>query len=441
MTTHSRRLALARIACLLVAVMTVALYVGGLQVFYRQQLVVCAAEPCFASPTAAQSQLLAEAGMSLRAAARYKVAVYGITALVHAVVAAVLFWRRSADPMALFTGLMLLTFGTFGIHNTATIDAVLRLAHPAWRVPITFMSLVGTNTITLFFFLFPDGRFVPRWLRAPVVLWLVWGAVTSVIPNTPLNPERWPAGPNLVYWLLTLGACVYALVYRYRQVSTPAQRQQTKWVVFGVTVAWASGMAAYGVAVLAPVLDPRWALLGLFRHTSYPLFITMVPLAVAIAILRSRLFDIDFVINRALVYSLLTATLALIYGGLVIGLQALFQALSGETPQAVIILSTLAIVALFQPLRRAIQGFIDRRFYRRKYDVQQVLAGFAGLLRDDAYTDLEQLTQALLGAVNDAVQPTHAFLHLRKDNVVASELRPALVHHASDRLTNPEAHP
>lgn len=433
-------LSLARAAWLLVAVLTIALYLGGLLIFYRQKLVVCTAEPCGTAPTAAQAQLLADAGVSLRAAARYEVAVYALTALVHVVVGAMLFWRRSEDPMALFVGLMLVTFGTFGIHSTAWIDAVLGLVHPAWRVPVTLISLVGTNTITLFWFLFPDGRFVPRGLRGPVILWLVWDAFTSLAPNTNLDPERWPAGPNLVYWLLTFTACLYALVYRYRRVSTPAQRQQTKWVVFSAALSQTAGMAVYGVTVLAPALDSRWAVLALFRDTSYPLFVAMVPVAIAIAILRSRLFDIDVVINRALVYSLLTAALALIYGGLVIGLQAVFQALTGEASQAVIIVSTLVSVGLFQPLRRTIQSFIDRRFYRRKYDVQRVLAGFAVVLRDDAYTDLEHLTQALVGVVNDTVQPTHVSLHLRSDTTTThpAAWRPEAAPCASNLLSNPE---
>jgi hypothetical protein len=405
-------LPLARAAWLIVAALTVVLYVGGLHTFYHQQRVVCAAEPCRTSPTTAQAQLLAQAGVSLQAAARYEVAVYALAALVHVAVAALLFWRRSEDPMAVFVSVMLLTFGTFGIHSTATIDAVLSAVGPAWRVPVTFISLLGACTITLFWFLFPDGRFVPRGLRTPVILWLLWDTFTSVVPNTHLDPERWPAGPNLVYWLLTLVTCLYALVFRYRRISTPAQRQQTKWVVFGAVVSQTSGMAAYGVTVLAPVLDPRLAPLALFQDTSCPLFVAVMPVVIAIAILRSRLFDIDFVINRALVYSLLTAALALIYGGLVIGLQALFHALTGETPQVVIIASTLAIVGLFQPLRRAIQSFIDRRFYRRKYDVQQVLAGFASRLRGDTYTDLEHLTQALESVVNDTVQPAHISLQL-----------------------------
>ena len=433
----------ARAAWLLVAVLTVALYLGGLPLYYRQQLVVCAAEPCQTSPTAAQAQLLAEAGLSLRAAAQYEVAVYAIAALVHVVVAAVLFGRRSKDPMALFVGLMLLTFGTFGIHGTAMMEALLSAVHPAWRVPVTLISLLGTNTITLFGFLFPDGRFVPRGLRWPVSLWLVWDAFTSVVPNTDLDPERWPAGPNLVYWLLTLSGCLYALVYRYRHVSTPAQRQQTKWVVFGAAVSQAAGMAAYGVTILAPILDSRWAVLALFQDTSYPLFTALMPVFIAIAILRSRLFDIDFVINRALVYSVLTAALALIYAGLVIGLQAILQALTGKASPMVIIASTLAIVGLFQPLRRAIQEFIDRRFYRRKYDVQQVLARFAAVLRDDAYTDLEHLREALVSVVNETVQPAHVALQLRGDRPPAprTDLRMDRVHRAGVQPAHREVQP
>jgi hypothetical protein len=138
----------------------------------------------------------------------------------------------------------------------------------------------------------------------------------------------------------------------------------------------------------------------------------LLPLSIGVAILRSGLYDIDLVINRTLVYSSLTGALALIYVGLVVVLQTLFQRLTGPAPQFAIIVSTLATVGLFQPLRRSIQGFIDRRFYRRKYDAQQVLAAFANSLR--AEVDLERLTSVLLTVVEDTMQPAHVSLRLRK---------------------------
>jgi hypothetical protein len=157
---------------------------------------------------------------------------------------------------------------------------------------------------------------------------------------------------------------------------------------------------------------PLW--LGLLQHAALVSF-TAVPIAEGFAVLRYRLYDIDVVINRALVYGSLTAMLALVYFGGVATTQAIFQALTGqeEQPQLAIVVSTLVIAALFNPLRRRIQGFIDRRFYRRKYDARKTLEAFSAKLRDE--TDLDALSDDLVGVVRETMQPAHVSLWLRPD--------------------------
>jgi hypothetical protein len=145
----------------------------------------------------------------------------------------------------------------------------------------------------------------------------------------------------------------------------------------------------------------------------------MIPLSIGIAMLRSRLFDIDVVINRTLVYGSLTLMLALVYFGGVTATQALFSALTGDEglPQLAVVASTLAIAALFNPLRRRVQAFIDRRFYRRKYDARKTLEAFTSRLREE--TDLNTLGDDLVGVVRESVQPAHASLWLRPRAEVA----------------------
>jgi hypothetical protein len=151
--------------------------------------------------------------------------------------------------------------------------------------------------------------------------------------------------------------------------------------------------------------------------------LTIVPLSLSIAVLRYRLYDIDVVINRTLVYGSLTLMLGLVYFGSVASLQSAFRALTGheEQPQLAIVISTLVIAALFNPLRRRIQSFIDRRFYRRKYDAAKTLEAFSSKLRDE--TDLGTLSEELVSAVNETMQPAHVSLWLRSD--VASRSRRA----------------
>jgi hypothetical protein len=150
-------------------------------------------------------------------------------------------------------------------------------------------------------------------------------------------------------------------------------------------------------------------------------FMLFIPLSIGIAVLRSRLFDIDVVINRTLVYGSLTAMLALVYIGGVATTEAIFRALTGQEqqPQLAIVISTLVIAALFNPLRRRNQSFIDRRFYRRKYDARKTLEAFSARLRDE--TDLEALNEDLVGLVRETMQPVHVSLWLRPDTAPQRE--------------------
>ena len=220
--------------------------------------------------------------------------------------------------------------------------------------------------------------------------------------------------------LVTFGAIAVSalsLVFRYRRASG-VERQQLKWFAFAAVLG-ASFLVGQQLIWLA-------ALLKVYILGGEPLFLgpslenllnTLINVCfyagVGIAILRYRLYDIDIIINRTLVYGTLTVSLALIYFGGVTATQALFQVLTGQQrlPQLAVVASTLAIAALFNPLRRGIQNVIDRRFYRRKYDAAKTLQGFAAKLRDE--TDLDELSDDLVRVVRETVQPEHVSLWLR----------------------------
>jgi hypothetical protein len=216
---------------------------------------------------------------------------------------------------------------------------------------------------------------------------------------------------------VTMEGTVGAQVYRYRRVSTPRERQQTRWVVFGFAI----GILGFVLLIvfantLLPLVWRKSRVAStLVGGTGIYGLLMLIPISIALAILRSRLYDIDTLINKALVYGSLTGLLGALYVGMIIGLTSLAEAIAGgqaaQNP-VVLVISTLTIAALVLPVRRRIQAIIDRRFYRKKYDAEQALAAFSATLRQQV--DLEQVREQLLTVVNETMQPAHVSLWLRQ---------------------------
>ncbi|MGI8825814.1 MAG: hypothetical protein ACR2JC_09235 [Chloroflexota bacterium] len=221
--------------------------------------------------------------------------------------------------------------------------------------------------------------------------------VAALVPS----PAIW----FIALFLLPIGI-VGLQIYRFRSISSWAQRQQTKWALFGLS---AGILGTLAVLLLSPTQNGSLAS-GLANALGFT-NISLIPIGIAIAVLRNRLWDIDRIINRALDYTALSATLAAIYLGSVIGLQAPFRLVAGNGSSLAIAVSTLAIAALFGPLRRRIQVGIDRRFCRRKYDAERILAAFGERLRSEV--DLAHLSQDLTSVVENTLHPEHASLWLR----------------------------
>jgi hypothetical protein len=275
------------------------------------------------------------------------------------------------------------------------------------------------------YLLFPTGRLPSsrwRWVAWLTGVLVLVGVITSAFSSGALmgvlGPIQNPLGIEgftgvykaLLYILstVTTGAVILSVFMRLHR-SVGVERQQIKWFAYAA----AGSVITTGLAYLLPsVVDtPLW-----FERMGFALviaFIPAVPIAIGIAILRHRLYDIDLLINRTLVYGSLTALLALIYFGVVTATQAILVGLTDQEqlPQLAIVASTLVIAALFNPSRRAIQSFIDRRFYRRKYDAAKTLEGFSAKLRNE--TDLDALNDDLVGVARETVQPVHASLWLR----------------------------
>jgi hypothetical protein len=202
-------------------------------------------------------------------------------------------------------------------------------------------------------------------------------------------------------------------IYRYTRVSTRLQRQQTKWLLFGVSMVFLINIVVINVldSIFPWLTQPGSFAAGFFNTYLWALLFMSIPISIGIAMLRYRLWDIDILINRTLVYGSLTALLTLLYFGLIFALQSLFQGLFKQNNAVAIVVSTLVIAALFQPFRHRIQAIIDRRFYRRKYDAAKTMEAFSATLRNEV--ELSELREHLLAVVQETMQPAHVSLWLR----------------------------
>jgi len=296
----------------------------------------------------------------------------------------------------------------------------------AWFSSWSWTLLVVVPT-TFLLLLFPDGRLPsPRWRP---VAWCVGLGIVGFVVGYALDAGPLGDFPQLVnpygvdspvVGIVTVasnavvGVCMVAsaisVIVRARHAGR-VERQQIKWLAYGGAVVVGTIFVSGGISVWSETLSIAAISLGLLG----------LPVFTGVAIVRYRLYDIDLIINRTLVYGVLTGTLALVYFGGVATSQAIFRALTGQEqqPQLAVVVSTLVIAALFTPLRRCIQSFIDRRFYRSKYDARKTLETFSAKLRDE--TDLEALNNDLVSVVRETMQPAHVSLWLRPETAPKGE--------------------
>jgi hypothetical protein len=301
----------------------------------------------------------------------------------------------------MLVSLFLVTFGA----NFITQGLLATNLQTTWYWPLTMLTFLGWVSLNLLLYLFPDGQFVPRWTRPLAVFMVGINFFLSAYPDAFTRLSPWVIGA--IFFGLG-GSGFVAQIYRYVRVSGPVQRQQTKWVVFGFIATMLVILGRYVPILIFQSLSTSSSLYFLVYTYVYPVGLLLIPLTLCIAILRYRLWDIDILINRTLVYGLLTAILALLYFGLIFALQTLLRGMIHQNNDVAIVISTLAIAALFQPLRHRIQRLIDRRFYRSKYDAARTLAQFSATLRNEV--DLSQLTEQLVAVVQETMQP--AFISL-----------------------------
>jgi hypothetical protein len=306
--------------------------------------------------------------------------------------------------------------------------------------------ILWIGMLSFVLFLFPTGKLPSRRWRP--VAWIVLAALAIALgigwamPGiSGIVPIKNPFGiegeigdivtllTNVAVYTLfaSLFAGVLSIIVRYRS-STGVEQKQLKWFFFGTLL--------FGAYLVSDII---YELPGVLESVKEALAFSILPVSIGIAIVRHQLFDIDILIRRTLIYFVLTAMLALFYFGAVIVLQQLFRAITGAGDDLAIIISTLAIAALFNPLRHRVQDIIDQRFFRRKYDAQKVLERFAATVRDEV--ELEKLTGELLNVVNETMQPTSVSLWLKKTDdqrrrTEGNQSRSLVIRHPSESSDN-----
>lgn len=337
------------------------------------------------------------------------------SALVFAAVG-VLIFVRARGRIAYFLSLALVLYGSqplgAGVESSSPI---LFLLFSTYNY-LLFVSLI------LGFYLFPNGRFVPSWSIWPALALFVTEFFYSYFPTAPFSPHNIFPPLELAIWVGALALIPLAQIYRYWRVSTRVERQQTKWVVAGLALVLLGVLALYAADRLLPM--PQKLVFQPFTLSLLNLILLIIPVTLAIAMLRYRLFDIDILVRRTLLYTLLTLALATVYFGSVLVLQRVFGSVTGQNSQWAVAVSTLAIAVLFLPLRRKLQDSIDRRFYRRKYDAEQALAAFTARCRDE--TEVEALVEELRHVLQQTMQPAGVAIWLKAEgatNVSFAEIR------------------
>jgi signal transduction histidine kinase len=358
-------LALARLVCLTLCVMSVVLYFASVQSYIANHFCMGVTSTCHTfGPVVVRT--IQGPGLGI-----YTIVRDTIFSLGYWLVAAFIFWRKSDDRMAL---LAVVTLGTFPIvFNNGFIST---LSSP-WWFPAHSMSFLGSLCFSLFFYVFPSGHFVPSWMRWVFVVVIISGVLNTFFPFSSFNPfYRFQVLNNLIF-IGGIVSIIAVQIYRYRRVSSPAQRLQTKWVVYGVSLGWVGYLVLLIIRIFFPSLYQTNPLVNVITGIVLYGCVLLVPFFIGLAILRARLWEIDVLINRTLVYGILSVCVVGVYV-LVVGF---LGALIGTSGNLVIsLLATGLVAVLFQPLRAWVQRGVNRLLYGQ---------------RDEPYSVITQLSQRL----------------------------------------------
>jgi hypothetical protein len=309
----------------------------------------------------AQELVLRELGVFAQQQARLVLLAESAVPALFLAIALLVFWRRSDDWVAIFVSAGLVTY----IAWVSPALTALASAETVWRVPATFIQAAGMTFAVTFFLIFPDGRFVPRWTRIFLGMVVGWATLWVVFPASPFNLSNVYALPLPTFAMIATcwAVGVTAQLYRFSHVSSQVQRQQTKWVMSATFVAIAAYLLFGFNRFVVPIVSGPMLPQVVFDLIGVPLFLAVllvVPTAFAISILRYRLWDIDIIVNRVLVYGTLTAIVGGTFPTAIALSQRLFVALTGETSDAAIVLTVLVVGSIFTSVKGRLQALVDR---------------------------------------------------------------------------------
>jgi len=303
---------------------------------------------------------LADHGIGIHAYANFLTGLRSFYMLVHLVIAGIVIFKRPNERIAIFTAFFLVLLGT----TFWPLAEQVADQPDFWRLPRAIANLSMSGSLLIFFLIFPDGRFVPRWTKPVAAFMLLLLVIENFFPESNLNPQNnWAVGATLS--LITMVIMVYVPVHRYRNISNPVIRQQTKWVVYGISAAiigffFITLPASFGIST------EQGTTYGLISITGMMLFILFIPISIGIAITRSRLWDIDPIINRTLVFGALSFLTILFYV-LTVGVFA-FYFRNNETNVVISFIATGIVAILFEPLRQRLQRGVNRLMYGERDD-------------------------------------------------------------------------
>jgi hypothetical protein len=356
--------------------------------------------------------------------ATYNIALEVLYASVFVFIAFAIFRRKQNEGVGIFVSLTLILFGTASIPTMAALAWLDR----GWDIPLRYLNISGWILLLIFFYVFPDGRFTPRWTQPIVYLFVLWSLAHTTWREAVFSPWMWPAWLAVAVWSLWFVGGIGAEIYAYRKVYSGLERKQTKWVVYGMTVAVVGSVLValpnilFRSGVLAEHPGPLYELLRL--PITY-MFVLILPVSILIAIVRANLFSIDLIINRTLVYVPLTAILAGLYSASISLSQRIFMAVTGEKSDAAVVITTLILASAFTPVKSGLQGLVDKLFKEVPDSTKGIKTLAAHIESDLAVLDKVKVTRRLLQETVKSFRASGGALYLANGHLKDErDLRP-----------------